>query len=203
MQTPCRPIPVHWKEALLQEIDKILKAEVLKPVHEATHWIDSFVLDEGKDKLGNLKLRICLDPTNLNKVIVRELYHFKALEDSAHLLADACIMSVCDGKKGYWHQEFDEASSFLTTFNSNLGRFIYIVMSFGATVAGDVFQCMLDQCFGHLKNVIVIADEIMIVGKKPDCQRLQSPSGSWQRTKYLSTGAQNINLLLHRWSKKS
>ena len=34
-------------------------------------------------------------------------------------------------------------------------------------MAGDVFQCKLDQCFGHLKNVFLIADDIMIVGKKP------------------------------------
>ena len=100
---PCRPIPVHLKEAFQQETDKMLKAGVLKPVNEATPWINSFVLVEGKNKLGNLKLRICLDPTNLNKAIVREPYHFKTLEDIVHLLADACIMSVCDCKKGYWH----------------------------------------------------------------------------------------------------
>ena len=57
---------------------------------------------------------------------------------------------------------------FFTTFNTELGRFRYTVMHFGATVAGDVFQCKLDQCFGHLKNVIVIANDIMIVGKKPN-----------------------------------
>ena len=34
-QTPCRPIPVHLKEAFEQEIDRMLKAWVLKPVHEA------------------------------------------------------------------------------------------------------------------------------------------------------------------------
>ena len=39
-------------------------------------------------------------------------------------------------------------------------------MTFGTTVAGDVFKCKLDQCFGHIKNVIVIVDDIMIVGKK-------------------------------------
>ena len=79
----------------------MLKVGVLTPVHEATPWIDSFVLVEGKDKLGNWKFRICLDPTNLNKVIVREPYHFKTLEDIVHLLADACIVSVCDCKKAY------------------------------------------------------------------------------------------------------
>ena len=39
-------------------------------------------------------------------------------------------------------------------------------MPFGATVAGDVFQCKVDQCFWHIKNVIVIADDIMVVGKQ-------------------------------------
>ena len=39
-------------------------------------------------------------------------------------------------------------------------------MPFGATVAGDVFQCKLDQCFGMIKQVIVITDDIMIVGKQ-------------------------------------
>ena len=41
-------------------------------------------------------------------------------------------------------------------------------MPFGATIVGDVFQRKLDQCFGHLQNVIVIADDIMIVGKQPN-----------------------------------
>ena len=103
-QTPCQPIPVCLKEAFKQEIDKMLKAGVLKPVNQATPWINSFVLVEGKDKFGNLKLRICLDPTNLNKAIVCEPYHFKTPEDIAHLLAEACIVTFCDCKKGYWHQ---------------------------------------------------------------------------------------------------
>ena len=46
----------------------MLQAGVLKPVNQATPWINSFVLVEGKDKQENL--RLCLDPTNLNKAIV-------------------------------------------------------------------------------------------------------------------------------------
>ena len=112
--------------------------------------------------------RICLDPTNLDKAIVREPYHFKTLEDISHLLADATVLMVLDCKKGYWHQELDEESSYLTTFNTEFGRYRYTVMPFGATVVGDVFQRKLDQCFGHLQNVIVIADDIMVVGKQPN-----------------------------------
>ena len=50
----------------------MLKVGVLKPVHKATPWINSFVLIEGTDKQGKPKLHICLDPMNLNKAIIRE-----------------------------------------------------------------------------------------------------------------------------------
>ena len=92
-----------WKKLSTRDW-QYAESRVLKPVYKVTPQINSFVLVEGKDKLGNLKLRICLDLTNVNKVIVRELYNFKTPEDIAHLFEYACIMSVCDCKKGYWHQ---------------------------------------------------------------------------------------------------
>ena len=167
-QTPCRPVLIHLKEAFKKEIGKMLQAGVLKPVTEATPWTSSFILVELKDKSRNLKLGICLDPTNLNKAIIREPFHFKTPEDIAHLIVGACTMTVLDCHKGYWHQQLDEQSSYLTKFNTEFGRYRYTVMPFGATVAGDVFQCKLDECFGLIPNVIVIADDIMIVGKKQD-----------------------------------
>ena len=127
-QTPCQLVPVHHKEPFKQEIDKMLQAGILKPVHQATPWMNSFVLVEGKDKLGKLKLKICLDLTNLNKVIVHEPYHFKTPGDIALLLAEACVITVSDCRKGFWHQQLDQASSFLTTFNTELGRFCYTVL---------------------------------------------------------------------------
>ena len=152
-QPPGRPVPVHLKEAFKKEVDKMLKAGIVKPVHKATPWMKSFMLVEDKDRLGNLKLCICLNPTNLNKALVRELYHLKNPEDIANLIANSCVMMVCDYKKGYWHQKLDEASSFLTTFNTELGRIWYTIMPFGITVAGDVFQQKLDQYVGDIKTL--------------------------------------------------
>ena len=116
----------------------MLQVGALKPVNQATPWMNSFVLVEGKDKQGNLELKICLDLTNLNKAIVQEPYHFKTPEDITHLLAEPGVITVCDCRKGYCLQQLDEASSFLTTFNTELGRFHYTVMPFAATVAGNV-----------------------------------------------------------------
>ena len=110
-QTPWHPIPVYLKEAFQQKVNKMLQSGMLKPVQKAIPCIKSFVLAEVKDKSGNVKLRICLDPTKLNKAIMREPYHFKTPEDIAHFITDACIMTVCDCKKGYWHKQLDEAYS--------------------------------------------------------------------------------------------
>ena len=52
-QTPCWLVPIHLKKAFKKEIDKMLQAGIMKPVKEATPWINSFVFVEGKDKLGN------------------------------------------------------------------------------------------------------------------------------------------------------
>ena len=139
-QTLCRPVLIHLEEAFKKEIDKMLQASVIMPVKAATPWINSFILVEGKDKSANPKLCICLDLTNLNKAVMHEPYYFKTLEDIAHLIANSYIMMVCNCKKGYWHQELDEASSFLTTFNTEFGTFQYTIIPFSITVAGDVFQ---------------------------------------------------------------
>ena len=56
----------------------------------------------------------------------------------------------------------------MTTFITELGIFCYTVMPFGATVAGDVFQHKLDECFGKIEKVIIIADDVMIAGYKAD-----------------------------------
>ena len=75
-QTPCRPIPIHLKDMFQKEISQMLQASVLLSVTEATLSINSFVLVEKRDNHGQVKLRICLDPTNLNKAVIREPYHF-------------------------------------------------------------------------------------------------------------------------------
>ena len=165
-QTPCQPVPIHLKEMCQHELNKMLQVGVLVPVHKTTPWINSFVLVGAKDKVRNLKLCICLDTTNLNRVITREPYHFRTPEDIAHLLAEVCIMTVCDCKKGYWHQRLDEASSYLTTFNTEIGRHQYTVLPFGIAVAGDVFQRKLNQYFGKIDTVILITDDITMVGNQ-------------------------------------
>ena len=49
-------------------------------------------------------------------------------------------------------------------------------MPLGATVAGDVFQCKLDECFGKIEQVIIIDDDIMIAGYMSITVTMTKPS---------------------------
>ena len=74
----------------------MLQTGYIKCVHEGTPWINSYVIVDGKDKQGKLKISICLDPTHLNVAVVREPWFSKTLDDIAHLLADAVIITTTD-----------------------------------------------------------------------------------------------------------
>ena len=100
-QTPCRMVHVHQKELFKKELDKMVDAGILKPVHDSQPLINSFVIVESKDKQGKPKLGICLDPTNLNKAVIHEPYCFKTPEDIAHLLSNAVVLMTSDCNKGF------------------------------------------------------------------------------------------------------
>ena len=137
----------------------MLQAGYIKPVHEATPWINSFIIVKGKDKQWRLKIRICLNPTNLNGSVICDI---------AHMLVDAVIITAIDCTKVFGYEALDEESSYLTTFGTEFWRFRFTVMPFGISVAGDVFQRKLNTIFGNLPQVACIVDDIMVVRYKED-----------------------------------
>lgn len=67
------------------------------------------------------KLRICLDPKDLNKAIKRPYYPLPTLDNITAKLAGACYFSVIDARSGDWAIKLTEESSKLTTFNTVFG----------------------------------------------------------------------------------
>ena len=78
------------------------------------------MVTEKKDKN---KLRVCLDPSDLNKAILRQHYSIPTTDEVLSKLAGKKIFSVLDKKDGYWQVKLDEASSLLCTFNTPWGRY--------------------------------------------------------------------------------
>jgi len=71
----------------------------------------------------NNEIRICLDPRDQNKAILRSHYPLPKIEQVASRLNTAKIFSASDTKCGFWQVKLDNKSSFLITFNIPYGRY--------------------------------------------------------------------------------
>ena len=138
-QVPCRPVPVHQQEELKRQLTEMQQAEVLVPVTQSTPWISSYgyVNIKSEDTKSGKRFHICLNPTNLNKAILHEPFFTCTPND---IYTKAKMLTVINFKKGFWQVEFDEESSYLTTFNTPFGHFRFTCLSFGLTMSGDIFQ---------------------------------------------------------------
>ena len=100
--------------------------------------------------------------------MIQEPSKFMTPDEISAKLAGATVIMVADCSKGFWHKVLTYESSMLTAFNCDLGKFRFSRMPFSINVAGDVFQCKLDQCIGDIRNVYCIADNIMVIGYEED-----------------------------------
>lgn len=102
---PPRRVPIALRDRLKQELQHMEKQQVIVKVTEPTEWANSMVAAE-KPRTG--KLRVCLDPKDLNKAIKRPHYPLPTLDDITTKLAGACYFSVMDARSGYWAIKLSE-----------------------------------------------------------------------------------------------
>ena len=161
-----RRIPIALKDAIKAELDDMEAKNIITKVREGepTAWVNSLVYR----KKQNGRLRICLDPKDLNMAIRRDHHVVPTLEDLLPKLHEAKLFSIVDAKCGYWNVELDKESSYLTTFNSPYGRYRFQRMPFGLKMAQDVFQSKIDQTFEGCSGVIGISDDIVVFGRNEE-----------------------------------
>ena len=160
VQHPPRRVPVPLRDSLKKTLDDLEDQGILAPVTKPTPWISSMVVVPKK----NGTLRICLDPKDLNKAILREHFPLPTIEDVATRLHGARVFTILDVSKGFWHITLDEPSSFLTTFNTPFGRYRWKRMPFGICSAPEVFQRRMHELIEGLQGVEVVADDFVTVG---------------------------------------
>ncbi len=157
---PPRRVPFALHNKLENELKRMLDLDVIEKVDEPTDWVNNLVYVT-KD---NGDLRICLDPSDLNKGIKREHYYTRTLEEILPKLKNAKIFSKLDARSGYWNVKLDKPSKLLTTFNTPFGRFCFRRLPFGLVSAQDVFQKKIDQMLENVPGVVGIADDIVVYG---------------------------------------
>ena len=94
----------------------MVEQDIIAPVTAPTPRVSSFVVVPKTDG----KIRLCLDPKDLNQAIQREHYPLPTIEDVATRLHGAKVFTKLDVRNGFWHIKLDDSLSYLTTFNTPL-----------------------------------------------------------------------------------
>ena len=111
------------------------------------------------------KLRICLNPRDLNEALEREPYHTCSVDKITAELKGMTVFTTVDFKKGYWMVVLYPNSRKLTCMVLLFGRFQWTRLPMGTVVAQDIFQSKLDAIFIGIEGVTRIADDMVIAGK--------------------------------------
>ena len=92
----------------------------------------------------NGKLRVCLDPHDLNKAIKREHY---PMQNAESLMAEMSgkFFSKLDASSGYWQIKVDDKSPRILALNTPFGRYKFYRLPFSIHSASEVFQKKIAQ----------------------------------------------------------
>ena len=144
-------------QPLVQEkLDDFMEQEIIIPVEEPTDWVSSLAYSWK----ANGKLRVCLDPQDVNKAIKRDHYKTPTVKEITHLLAGSKKFTKVNGTSSYLCIVLDYESSLLTTFNTLWGKYRFIRLPWGLSCAQDIFQWMMDQILECCEGIIGITDVI-------------------------------------------
>ena len=155
-----RKVPMESKEAIDKELDYLIEEEIIMEQVEPTPWVSSVAFTM---KL-NGEVRVCLDPSNLNKAIIREHHKPMTVKEIVHELAGATVYTKADALKVFLQIHLTHEASLLTMFNSHRGRLRFLRMPFGAKMSQDVFQLQMDAILEQCPGVIGIHDDMVIFG---------------------------------------
>ena len=156
-----RTVPIALRQDLKKRLTEMKNEGILEKVTEPIDWVNSAVYV----KRPNKKLRICLDPRELNKYVKILKYRMPTLDDITPHLSQVHVFSVCDAKDRFLQTELDNQSSMLTTFHTPFGRYRWKRLPFGISSAPEEFQRRVLEITEGLEGVYAIADDCLIVGQ--------------------------------------
>ena len=100
-----RKVPIHLETAFKEEIESLVKQGILEEVKEHTDWVNSYVIVEkdtgnhhSPNHTVNKKLRICLDPRDLNEALEREPHHTRSVDEITAKLQGTTVFTIADFK---------------------------------------------------------------------------------------------------------
>ena len=123
---PPRCIPFSLQQKVKTKLDRMESLNIIEKVTHPTDWVSNIVVVEK----SNGKLRLCLDPRNLNKALKHKHFQLPTVDDIMAEMPCTKIFSKLEASSGYWHIRADNESADLLTFNTPFGRYCFTHLPF-------------------------------------------------------------------------
>ena len=154
------PHPLRDQLHVAETLKDMVKHRALRKVDGPSEWVNSMVVVQKRDG----RLRICIDPKDLNQALKREDYQLPTIEEITARMPGARYFSTMNARSGYWQIPLDEESSNLTTFNTPFEGFWFTRMPFGIRSAQEVFHKRVHK-FSDIRGVETDIDDIIVWGR--------------------------------------
>ena len=164
LQKPPRRVPIAMCEQFKKELDSMEQQGIISKFDGrdiSPEWLNSFVIV----KKPNGSLRICLDPTDLNKEIVRPVCNSQTMDDVIEKLKNAKYFAVFDRSKGFFHVPLDKKSKLFTAMLTPFGIYVYNMLVMGLSNATDLFETCIREILEGLDGVTNIANDVLVFGR--------------------------------------
>ena len=152
--------PAAMLPKITSKLKEMEKEGHLAKVTQPTDWVNSMVVAQKGEKI-----RICIDPSDLNKAVKREHYPIPTVEAVTTKIPGAKVFSVLDAKSGYLQMNINYESSLLTTMNTPLGRYRWLQLPFGIKSAPEMYQRAMNDMLEGTEYAHAIMDDFLVAGR--------------------------------------
>ncbi|XP_058827479.1 uncharacterized protein K02A2.6-like [Topomyia yanbarensis] len=155
--TPARHVPHSIRAAVKNELDSMERLGVIERIHAPTPVVNAMVLVK-----RNEKIRICIDPSQVNKNLLRRHHPLTTVEEIATRLTNSKCFTILDCKKRFWQIRVTERTSKFLAFGTPWGRYVCKRLPFGLASAPEVFQKVMNDTLEGIEGVEISMDDILI-----------------------------------------
>ena len=113
---------------------------------------------------SNGEVRICIDLTQLNTPILREVHPLPSVDYTLAKFGGAKIFSKMDAHSAFWQRKSSKESRLLTTFITPWGRLCFNRLPYGISTGSEQFLKCMNELLEGLEGVEVQIDDIIVYG---------------------------------------
>ncbi|XP_049294182.1 uncharacterized protein K02A2.6-like [Anopheles funestus] len=158
---PRRPVSYAMQPIVEQELDRLVKMNVITPV-DYSDWAAPIVVV----RKSSGKIRICGDySTGLNDALQPHEYPLPLPDDIFTKLAHCVVFSKIDLSDAFLQVEIEERYRPFLTINTHRGLYLYNRLPPGIKIAPAAFQQIMDAMLAGLRDTSGYMDDVVIGGK--------------------------------------